>query len=55
MHLFGGAISITQVSFLMFCLFAIAAVGYALGRITIKGNSLGTAGVSVGSDVMEFP
>ena len=47
MHLFGGAISITQVSFLMFCLFAIAAVGYALGRITIKGISLGTAGVFV--------
>ncbi|MDO5123630.1 MAG: permease [Eubacteriales bacterium] len=47
MNLFGGAISITQVSFLMFCLFAIAAVGYALGRITIKGISLGTAGVFV--------
>ncbi len=47
MSLFGGTISITGVSFLMFCVFAIAAVGYALGRVTIKGISLGTAGVFV--------
>lgn len=45
MSLFGGVISITGVSFLMFCLFAIAFVGYALGRITIKGVNLGDAGV----------
>lgn len=45
MNLFGGVIPITGITFLMFCLFAIAMVGYALGRITIKGISLGTAGV----------
>lgn len=47
MSLFGGVISITGITFLMFCLFAIAAVGYALGRITIKGVNLGTAGVFI--------
>lgn len=45
MNLFGGVIPITGITFLMFCVFAIATVGYALGRITIKGISLGTAGV----------
>lgn len=45
MNLFGGVIPITGITFLVFCVFAIAAVGYALGRITIKGISLGTAGV----------
>ena len=47
MSLLGGAISITGVSFLMFCIFAIAAIGYGLGRITIKGVNLGTAGVFI--------
>lgn len=47
MSLFGGVVSITGITFLMFCLFAIAAVGYALGRITIKGVNLGTAGVFI--------
>ncbi len=37
--------SISGVSFLVFSVFAIAAVGYLLGRITIKGVNLGTAGV----------
>ncbi len=45
MNLFGGVIPITGITFLVFCVFAIAAVGYAVGRITIKGVSLGTAGV----------
>ena len=45
MTLFGGALSVTGVSFLLFCIVAIAAVGYALGRITIKGVALETAGV----------
>ncbi|MBQ2986366.1 MAG: permease [Tyzzerella sp.] len=31
----------------MFCIFAIAALGYGLGRITIKGVNLGTAGVFI--------
>ena len=44
MVLFEGAVSITGVSFLMFCLLIIAGLGYALGRITIKGVNLGTAG-----------
>ncbi|MCQ2496537.1 MAG: permease [Lachnospiraceae bacterium] len=47
MSLFGGVIPITAVSFLMFSLFAIAALGYAFGRITIKGVNLGTAGVFI--------
>ncbi|MBQ9921054.1 MAG: hypothetical protein IJO52_02615, partial [Clostridia bacterium] len=47
MTLFGGVISITSISFLMFCVMAIAAIGYALGRITVKGVSLGTAGVFI--------
>ena len=45
MKLFGGVIPITGVTFLMFSLFAILALGFALGRITIKGVSLGDAGV----------
>lgn len=47
MTLFGGVISVTGVTFLIFSLFAIAVVGYLLGRITIKGVSLGTAGVFI--------
>ncbi len=47
MSLFGGVIPITGVTFLLFCVFAICFVGYALGRITIKGVSLGTAGVFI--------
>lgn len=47
MTLFGGVISITGISFLMFCLLIVAALGYALGRITIKGVNLGTAGVFI--------
>ena len=45
MTLFDGVLSVTGVNFLLFCIAAIAAVGYALGRITIKGISLETAGV----------
>lgn len=47
MSLFAGVISIKGVAFLMFSLFAIVAVGYLLGRITIKGISLGTSGVFI--------
>ena len=35
------------VVFLMLYLFAVIAVGYLLGRITIKGINLGTAGVFI--------
>ena len=45
MNLFGGVVPISGVTFLMFSLVAILAIGYALGRITIKGVSLGSAGV----------
>ena len=47
MELFGGVIRISSVSFLMFCLMAIVALGYLLGRISIKGVSLGAAGVFI--------
>ena len=39
--------TINAASFLMLSVFGIAAVGYLLGRVTIKGISLGTAGVFV--------
>lgn len=45
MSLFGGVIPITGITFFMFSIFAIIVVGYLLGRITIKGVSLGDAGV----------
>lgn len=47
MNLFGGVIPITGISFFLFCVFAILFAGYALGRITIKGVSLGDAGVFI--------
>lgn len=47
MSLFGGVIAIKGVTFLLFCVLAIAALGYGLGRITIKGVNLGTAGVFI--------
>ena len=47
MKLFGGVIPITGITFFMFALFAIIAVGFAIGRITVKGISLGDAGVFI--------
>ncbi len=47
MSLFGGILSVKAISFLLFFVFSIATVGYLLGRITIKGVSLGTAGVFI--------
>ena len=47
MVLFGGILSIKTITFLTFCVFLIAGLGYLLGRITIKGVSLGTAGVFI--------
>ena len=47
MSLFNGVISITGISFLMFTFFIVAGLGYLLGRISIKGVSLGTAGVFI--------
>lgn len=37
----------TGVTFMMLCLFAVLAVGYLLGRISMKGISLGSAGVFI--------
>lgn len=47
MVLFNGILSVTGTAFLTFCVLAIAVVGYILGRITVKGVSLGTAGVFI--------
>ncbi|MBQ4064610.1 MAG: permease [Clostridia bacterium] len=47
MSIFGGVITISNISTLLFVVFAVLAVGYALGRITIKGVSLGDAGVFI--------
>lgn len=47
MSLLGGIISISNISTLLFVVFAVLALGYALGRITIKGVSLGDAGVFI--------
>lgn len=47
MNLFGGVIPVTGITFFMFSVFAVLFVGYLLGRITIKGVSLGNAGVFI--------
>ena len=47
MKLFGGVIPITEITFFMFSVFAIIAIGFALGRIKVKGISLGDAGVFI--------
>ena len=44
---FTMGLSIKTISFLMFSILGIAAVGYLLGRITIKGVNLGTGGVFI--------
>ncbi|MBQ4642319.1 MAG: permease [Oscillospiraceae bacterium] len=47
MELFDGVIRVMGVPFMMLFLMVIVCLGYLLGRITIKGISLGTAGVFV--------
>ena len=47
MQLFGGFISISNISTLLLVIFSVLLVGYLLGRITIKGISLGDAGVFI--------
>lgn len=47
MELFGGVITLSDISTLLFVVFAVLLGGYALGRITVKGISLGDAGVFV--------
>lgn len=47
MSLLGGIISISNLSTLLFVVFAVLMFGYLLGRITVKGISLGDAGVFI--------
>ena len=47
MKLLGGLISISNVSTLLLVVFAVILLGYLLGRITVKGVSLGDAGVFI--------
>ena len=47
MNLFGGVISISNLSTLLVVVFTVLMLGYALGRITVKGISLGDAGVFI--------
>ncbi len=47
MSLFGGVVSFKDSLFFLLCIFAVLALGYLLGRITIKGVSLGDAGVFI--------
>lgn len=47
MNFFSEVIPISGVSYLIFSIMAIVALGYLLGRVTVKGVSLGTAGVFV--------
>lgn len=47
MELFDGVIRISGVPFMVLFMMTIIALGYLLGRVTIKGVSLGTAGVFV--------
>lgn len=44
---FDGLFSVNSIGFLMFSIFAVIAIGFMLGRITIKGISLGDAGVFI--------
>ncbi len=47
MKFFGGVISVNDIYTLLFVVFGVLLVGYALGRITVKGVSLGDAGVFI--------
>ncbi len=47
MSLFNGVITLSNTATLLFVVFAVLFIGYALGRITIKGISLGDAGVFI--------
>ena len=47
MSLFGGVIALKDIPTLLVVVFAVLFLGYALGRITIKGISLGDAGVFI--------
>ena len=47
MELFNGVIRVSGVPYMILFMMAIITLGYLLGRISIKGISLGTAGVFI--------
>lgn len=47
MDLLGGAITISAITFILLTVLVVIVVGYIIGRISIKGVSIGTAGVFV--------
>ena len=47
MNLFGGVIQINGITYLLLVVFVVILGGYLLGKITIKGTSLSTAGVFI--------
>ncbi|MGN1135735.1 MAG: permease [Oscillospiraceae bacterium] len=47
MSFFDGVISVNNITTLLFVVFAVLMIGYAFGRITVKGISLGDAGVFI--------
>ena len=47
MSFFDGILSVNNITTMLFVVFAVLMAGYALGRITIKGISLGDAGVFI--------
>ena len=47
MSFLNGVISINNIYTLLFVVFSVLLLGYLLGRITIKGISLGDAGVFI--------
>lgn len=49
MSLFGGIIEINGIGFQLFMIFVVILAGYLIGRIEIKGVSLGTAGIFIAS------
>ena len=54
MNLFGGVVEITGVPFQLFIVFAVIFAGYLIGKIEIKGVSLGTAGVFIAALLFGF-
>ncbi len=47
MNLFNGVIQISGITFQLFVVFAVIFLGYLIGRINIKGVSMGTAGIFI--------
>lgn len=47
MKLFGGVVNLSNLSTILFVVFGVLMLGYLLGRINVKGVSLGDAGVFI--------